>query len=206
MGGTWYHKYSMQQIDDALAWVLEQMDGGTSASLLHQTSLRITDDQIKTLPTAAVDLTAAPGINRLVIPSRAVVVTDFASAAYIAAAGASWEIDLGDPATSGLMMLGVALMQGPLQSTDSWYVQLPQGDGVGTGDFLGLILGSGAPVAGLVNQALQLRDFYDGVSNYTGGDPNNTALVNVQFTVLDVTLDRLLTTAESGWDPNTRSF
>lgn len=168
------------------------VSGGSSTAPLKAT-VTLTDTQIKALPSTAVNLIAAPGAGKIIVPVSATVVTDFSSGNYTnVSTGDGWMFishntnhiwayfavndtmvgidDLDAWATTAKLYTELV----PWQRTDNvnawymlgkWYVQ----------------------DANLVNAPLTIKADNQGTGNFTGGHANNIMRFVIYYTIEDAT-------------------
>lgn len=171
------------------AFVVE--DDGSTHPLLLVTSpitktaiITLTDAQIKALPTNGIEIVPAPGENKiLLLLGGYFVLRSFGS--YTNIANASWTFGF----NNNKFWSGTTLVQTILGGNSNIYIAQISGPALqtGTGDFSGEVVVSG----GVTNQTdantpLILRDTYDGVSDYTGGNAGNTLKVTVYYIIVDL--------------------
>lgn len=156
------------------------------ASLVHQTTVALTDEQIKALPTTGVAIVPAPGANKVIELLHGFVTADCAAGAYTTPLGAYIQLLYGTSPIAAYVDASGFIDALALLSNASvrrsripalWFS--PQTSGAE--DFLfGQF--SGDPT----NQPLTLADAYNGVSNYTDGHASNTLKVSVAYMILNV--------------------
>jgi hypothetical protein len=162
---------------------LEFTSGGGGGALLSA-SVTLTNAQILTLPTTAVEIVPAPGDNKIIVPVACTVVLDTTGGVYTAAAGSSMVL----VSDNGNYLSGVILTQSDLQNAHKYFYMLPVPFlQLASGDFANVIKSlSGNQLSNFINSALLIKDDYDGVADYTGGNASNTLKVTVYYIVLDV--------------------
>lgn len=180
-------------------------DNSGGASIIHQASRTLNNDEIKALPSnPRPTIVGAPSATRIVIPAGGYWESDFTAGAYLSA-NASWQFLLGGVEVSNPVNASPVLNSAIARNGS---IGIPFMS-IGGGDFTGIILsgafGGVAPNA-LAGQPLDFGDDYDGVSDYTNGHASNTLIVCAMFLVWDMSLKRFLTTDESGWNESTRTF
>lgn len=142
------------------------------------------NDEIKTLPSAAVELVAAPGVGKIIFPLFSFLKTDFSAGtyndktdsslvmqinnAYYSSPLYNWEAALGMIAKTGLVISGCQF-------------SIPGGS-FGSAILSSLTTGD---LQLLENQPLKLEDSYNGIPNYTGGNAANTLKVTVYYIIVD---------------------
>lgn len=197
-----WRTYSRSQMDQAIANALE--GGAPSASLIHQAHITLNNDEIIHLPTFAPTIIPAPGANRLIALTNADGFL-YLTAPYsnITALYSAITFDFGQ--FNGFYLSGPIdansfLVAGePIRRA----VMLPDQQIVAAATTqYADVLGS---VADMIDAPFTLMaDQADG--DYMDGDPANTLDLSVTFQVYDFTLKRYLTTTESGWHEDTRTF
>lgn len=158
-----------------------------STVTILQASVTLTDAQIKALPTTAVQLVAAPGADKVLMPVALFGVLDTAAAEYAGVTGAGWDIFVGADGTNLILntIQADALLGAAAERLIGSYGLTP----IGFGNFDGFNLGwtsPGAPLADWANQPLYIKDQWKGGGAYTGGDAANTLKVTVWYAVVDV--------------------
>lgn len=149
------------------------------ASFIKQTSVTIIDAQIKTIPTTAIVLIAAPGPGKIIVPIAVLLVFDTTAGAYTGVdANASLQLMFGVVEASGAVLTLDGL------SGQKVYAFIPSNSATGTGNFAGIQVSSvHSPVP--ENTALSIKDDWWGNSDYTGGDPANTLKVTVFYSIIN---------------------
>jgi hypothetical protein len=158
------------------------------AGLLHQQMTTIPHAQILTLPTTGVIVVSAPGVNRLVVPLQALCDLNTQAGVYAAAVESSWTLqttsrwDLSSPhpvrnflqqVNRTLFVMTCPLMDvgEPATPSATWsfqaYGDTQWMDGEGP------------------NEAVILKDNWEGVANYTGGHASNSLTITVLYLVYD---------------------
>lgn len=194
--------------------------GESSASLTHQTSVTFDNDQIKAWPTGPLKLLNAPGSNRIAIPTSGLMLCSFpdpysnistssqdARGQLIVVYGEGWDDDALPFWDSGAISGGATLSN---ILSDGRYLLFPP-----------IWYRGASPIAVLspypyaqgdtANAELwvYLFNFGDGgvhLGALTDGGINNAVTWSLEFEVFDLTEGKRLTTVESGWDPDTRTF
>lgn len=166
--------------------------GGTTPAgtpLLRQQTTRIPHAQILTLPSTSVELVAAPGANRVLMPVAAHGLLDTTGGAYTAAIDASWLLQRGSRWAGSptrvnqiLATVGVTFVPLHLGGVLIWTGQEAAWNHQVYGEDFAMA------VSDLVNRALAISDAYGGVSDYTGGQAANTLTVSVAYYLYDTVL------------------
>lgn len=172
-------------------------NGGSSSVLAA--SVTLIDAQIKALPTTGVEVAAAPGANKLLMPLAAYLLSDFAVAYSGITANTNYpEIWVGQKESGGTVLaFFIDEPDGPetaltlfLTSINTFgrvlwplYTRLELQPTSYVG--LGKALSPDPAGDGLIDLPLIIRGDNNG-GNFTGGDPANTLKVTVLYTVLDV--------------------
>jgi hypothetical protein len=173
-----------------------------AASLIHQASVTLTDAQIKSLfpnDNVPVTIVPGPGADRLLVFAGGFISLDVTAGGYLS------DDDLSlvrlRICTNADDSLSLAWRANILYAGVQRISLLP--------DFFessGRFNASPYSIAANYSMRLQI-DPTDTASNpLTAGHVDNTMIVVCDFRVLDVTTGRYLTTAESGWDEDTRTF
>jgi hypothetical protein len=173
-----------------IADLATRSEAGGGIQTVYSVTVTLTDAQIKALPTTAVEMVAAQGAGKVVLPVSVFAVADTTAGAYaLNASEVSWNIAWNSSpqiryigATNG----GVAsLLTTPQIGFTSFLVGASLSQG--TGDFTGEILSvSGGFLSQAENLALVIKDDWDGASDYTNGDPANTMKITILYTIIDV--------------------
>ncbi len=169
--------------------------------LVHQTAVFLTNEDISKLPTTVVEL-VPPQIDRIAIPVQAYLRIDHSAADYsgVDVAG-TIQIGIGSSRGPGAMwvLASTMLMDGTIREAFLPVNPWQHTTAVSLGETARGVSGPSS------ENALGL--FADNTAvDYAGGDALNSGAVVVAFTVLDYTLNRFLTTVESGWNMTTRTF
>lgn len=155
---------------------------GSSSYLVA--SVELTDAQIKALPTTPIEIVAAPGANKRILPIMGLVYGDFSAGTYTANADSSWEFNFTVPGLSASCVIPV---QNYLQSASKISIVFPFPAMQVTGNVtLTPLIESLGATSYLDNLSLYFGDIYAGVSNYTGGNAANTLKVTVYYVVVDL--------------------
>lgn len=187
---------------------------GTAASLTHQVTVVLDDDDIKALPPSRFRITGDPAdADQVILVQSGVLVTNIIAGAYTAT-GSEPQLALKSGTMSG----------GWLTATQMSYAGAATGL---TGNFPFVIISTFNPAftvgtmgdySGSKYTNEKSLDDHKGVGIFLydddndGGDPYedgnaaNTMRVTLLFFVLDSATGELLTTAETGWDAVTRTF
>ena len=146
----------------------------------------LTDAQIKTLPSAAVDIVAAQGANKVIIPVSVFCVLNNSAGGYT---------NLGTTTTAGWQLSGndsidlssIAEVSTILANPGSYALNLliPKAK-VGGATYTGEITCISSALSDRSNLALQLVDFWTDGGNYTGGNAANTLKVYTYYAVVSL--------------------
>lgn len=159
---------------------------GSARGFIHQYVATLNNTQIKALPTTAISLVSAPGANKVIIPVNAGIITNFSAGAYVAAAGSSWLLQW----AGGVYASSPQNIQSTLQAAATSLVTLPglpyQYDAANFG--AGTVIGNGqiGVASTVTNKDLQIKDDWNGVSDYTGGNAANTMNVSLVYLILNI--------------------
>jgi hypothetical protein len=162
--------------------------GGSSpggGSLLSAT-VTLTDAQIKALPTTGIQLVAAPGANKYILPIAASYYLDPSGGAYTGADDAGWSIAW----QSEFWASSPTVMASPLQTTSKslGIFSLSLTPVYTAGSFTGFAVGESAGGAsGIIDKPLTIEDKFNGISDYGGGNAANKLVVTVVYTIVDLT-------------------
>lgn len=152
--------------------------------VIHTVTVTLTDAQIKTLPTISVEVLPAPGANKIILLFGGYFVLDSRGGSYTNIANASWQFGF----DYNKFWSSTTLVQTILGGNPDIYIMQIAGTALqtGTGDFAGEVLVAQSTVQLDVNTPLFLRDIYDGVTNYTGGNAANLLKVNLYYAIVDL--------------------
>lgn len=142
-------------------------------------TVTLTDAQIKSLPSQPVQVVTAPGAGKYVQPLYAHAVLDV-SAVYDMDAGARWQLFNGDRENTGFVVPALSP-----SDVGKHLLQFPPFCGPDTQNNY-LYSGAYRRVEWFDDQPLNVADLYNGVPDYTGGDPANMLTVTVAYLVLDL--------------------
>jgi len=160
---------------------VEVSTGGGGSSILHQATVALTNAQITALPTTAVEIVAAPGINRQLCPVSAVFARNFTSGNYTNTTGfcAGYLLWHGDVQATTLAPASFFSTMGATPFIVSSASEVPDQ----AGDFTGFLNGVNAPI----NKALEIGAATNDGLNFGGGNAANSMRVSVMYLVLNVT-------------------
>lgn len=152
---------------------------------LHQASVTLSDDQIRHLPSTAVDVVAAPGADRVIVPVSAFLVLDTTAGPYSSDPGASWlfQYEGGGYATSIAPIAGVINTQRVSQYLFPTAPYQSEAVFFGSNSVIGNGL-IGYPSSS-INLKLQIKDDWNGVADYAGGHPANTLKISVVYMIFN---------------------
>lgn len=159
----------------AVSEVSLDVDSGDESVLETPAIVTITNTQIKTIPQTPIELIAAPGVDKLILPLGGLLIVNFA-ASYVNP-GDPIQLALGKPVASNYIGGSNWLTSSngtfrtpiscPFLSNDLITLQWD------------LLTSSNKPL-------VLYDDDNDGGANYTGGDPANWAKIIVYYTIVDV--------------------
>lgn len=149
------------------------------ASPIQIATRTLTDAQIKALPTTAVQIAPAPGANLMIYPMGGTAKLNATAGAYAADLGSTWQLLLGTQEYSGLIEA-----EAMLENAAITVALFPQFVGINAVD--GYLTSSGKLRSAVTDQALNIKDDYNGVVDYTGGNAANTLVVTVFYIVLAI--------------------
>lgn len=162
-----------------------RLTSAVTGSLLHQSTVTLTDAQIKSLPTTAVEVVPAPGPGLVIELVHGFVRVDCVAGIYELPPGAYVQLIYGTSPLSQYVdasalidaqtLLGVSVVRFGRFPNLWWSPQRPDAPEFLTGEF------GGDPV----NHPISIADAYNGVAEYTGGNPSNTMTVSVAYLVLN---------------------
>lgn len=166
-------------------WVAEQGGSGGGVEILSA-SRTLTDEQIKALPTTGggVEVVAAPGVGKMIVPISAYAILDSTAGAYSDTTDASLGLVCNSNFMSSLTKWGSSLSD----NKKSYIPFLVPYSENGTGTFADNVVTyskTDAPTQ-LENQPISVVDSWGGIPDYTGGNAANTLKVTVYY--IEVTL------------------
>jgi hypothetical protein len=161
---------------------------GTGDAMLT-TTVQLTNEDIKALPTTPFEIVPTPGPGKIIIPLHALIILDTTAAAYAFGGGTpGWQFT--DPADYNYYNAPAA-MAGPLTGTGKYivtvgfpYFQAPDSNFGGV-PYSKLNAAECTP-ANLADQPLLLRDDWTSGGNYTDGDAANSCQITVAYIIADV--------------------
>lgn len=169
---------------------------GVGESLLHQATVVLTNDQIKTLPTTPVRVSADPGANRICIPVGGSFLSDFTAGAYTSDSAALQLVTedvayFSTPASADNFLAGAGQSVLPIGAPRIYHDPTLGDDNVtftegGISDFH--------------NAGIFVFDDYSGV-NYTGGHASNTLTVAVSYLIYDTSTGEFIPTNAGATGP-----
>lgn len=143
--------------------------------------VRLTNDEIITLPTTHFELIEAPGVGKTInlISAHAVIFIDTGSA-YTGVTGASWSIRDTEYISNPCLVENSLKINGyskrifgiPISAT-------------GSGDFANQIV-TNSSSATFENTSIVMTDDWVGLSNYGGGGANNYADILLVYSIVDL--------------------
>jgi len=160
-----------------------QPTGDGTSGYLSRATVTLTDAQIKALPTTAVELVAAQGAAKLIVPLSAVVQFNYTDAYTNIAATAALFIQVGG--NVGLATLDEAAGNGVTSLFDSgedYTAILPQKGFVSGTSTYGTVRAS----LEVAEQNLSVKMTNAAQGALTGGNAANTLRVSVYYVVVDV--------------------
>lgn len=151
-----------------------------AAQTIQQTTVTLTDAQIKSLPTTTIEIVPAPGAGKGLLLLRGRIETNTNAGGYVSASNqcafalinADWD-----------QLSNFALMRGGMSNEMVFSKGLTPALTVASGDYAGSLEETNYPAK--ENQAISITD-YSGGSNYTGGNASNTMKVTVFYLIIDV--------------------
>lgn len=178
------------------------VSGGGGASLTHQASRTLDNDEVIALPNSYYILVPAPGSDRVTVLEGALLSIDASGAAYgNLTAGANGTIYLGpDPNPNGFQQSIEVLASQFLNSAaikQTWLRPQLHYDNILTAIYA-VAWEDGS------NNSVGLTAINSG--NYTLGDASNSMDIGMLFKIWSTTEKRFLTVSESGWNQATRTF
>ena len=161
-----------------------EIPSGTNIQTVYSASLTLTDAQIKTLPTAGVEIVAAPGEDKLLVLVGGFIELDNAAGAYAVHAEASIGIDYEGQTMASNPCVGETQLEAT--GIKGWILSPNAYPGTVVVFQDGLEARSSAR-ANYVNRAMWVADSFAGHStDYTGGNAANTLKVTVLYSIADV--------------------
>lgn len=159
--------------------------------VIQRASIILTDDQIKALPSAAIQLVPAPGTGKALLAISAFLTLDATAGAYTNITNASFVIGYQQDASPALISIYASVVlpvETYLGSAVKSFLCLTGGsDKLGTGDFSAYVVGHTAGDLALAeNMPLALKDDFDGVSDYTGGNTANSMRATLVYAIVDL--------------------
>jgi hypothetical protein len=151
-----------------------------SAVIPYTKKVILTDAQIKALPTTGIELVAAPGAGKLIVLLHAHATIDTTAGGYTVDSNCRWQLFLGTKEITGLAQPELTLSTTP----GLGILSFPDLAAVGVAGDGGYFVTSPKDVASMINQPLRIKDDYNGVADYTGGNPANTVTVVVYFAII----------------------
>jgi len=203
---AWYSKYTMTQIEQAIENALS--GGAPSASLIHQASVTLNDAQIKAIP-SRIQVVGNPAADVfLSLVSGSMIVSAFA-AGYTAGSLQEPIMMWGDGTIAAWYFGqdGILLAGAHAEREQAPMIPISALSFAGSGGLTNRNVARTNSFDSLVGQGFQLRDDNnDGGADYTGGDSANTVILACIFLAQNASTGAYLTTVESGWDEDTRTF
>lgn len=173
--------------------------GGGGNEVLHQVTVTLTNAQIKALPTTAVEILAAPGANKLLVPQVALLHMKWAADYSNINASCLLKCDLNGTFVAGLYqhtLSGVASLLAGGGPDGTWVAmtlnQLAWSTTTTATPSVNPHFHQGAADSGfydadIVNTALTVSATNAADGNFEGGDPDNELQVSVAYLVLNTT-------------------
>lgn len=156
--------------------------GSGGSSYLVKAEVTLTNAQIKALPTTPVEIVAAQGSGKVIVPVIATAYINTSGGAYTGVTDAS--IVLIDNNSDYLS--SVTKIQSPLGSPAANFIIIPcPYMSTGSATFSGITI-SDQNFSLPDNQSLSIKDDWGGLSNYGGGNAANTLKVTVYYLVVDL--------------------
>lgn len=177
---------SQDGFEDAIVAMFPGLAGGEGGGLLQSATVELTDAQIKALPSTGIEVVAAQGAGKVVVPSLIICIADFTAGAYTSVTDASWVIT---DDSGSYYVSGIAAASGMLAgNVDTNIIQIPAVYlEPGSGGLTGSVVGNGlVPITSLNNSPLKIADVQGGVPDYEGGNAANTLKVRVYYVVVDL--------------------
>lgn len=160
--------------------------GGGGASVLSQATATLTNAQVLALPTTPVQLVAAPGANKTLVPIHAVFALRWTANYANFAASGFLGVDIASDAGVFMALLDQAIGQvANLLAAGSDFEALtgPAAPVAGNVDIAAL----GDTLAAISNKALTVQADNGASGNYTGGNAANTLQVSALYYTLTLT-------------------
>jgi hypothetical protein len=199
---SWWTKYTSEQIDQAIENALAGPGGG-AASLIHQASVTLTDQEFREAPVNGPIETVPGHADFLLRFALGVIEVDARAGAYAdfeADSNVLFEYDTGNYGdNASLQVLPWTTMLGAAARTQATVLPYVFIDVLNNSRAFGVP--SSADFRG-TNIGVAL---FNNNAPYTGGHVDNRARFLTHFYVIDSD-GVALTTAESGWDETTRTF
>jgi len=164
-------------------WISENSPSPGGGSLLSAT-VELTDAQIKALPTDPIQIVAAPGVNKIIVPISCIVVCDTTAGAYTDLTDSGFDLQVGGDSVSCPLGATTLLSSGEVRVG---FFALPLSFVSGIATFGGQVFTADPrDVTILSNAALTILDNWNGGTPYGGGNAANTLKVTVYYVVVDL--------------------
>lgn len=153
--------------------------------MLLSTTIELTNDQIKALPTTGVQIVAAPGAGKIIYPFAALGVFNTGASRYTNIVGAAWDIVWNEDrsASCPLAVDNFLDTEGISLLVFSFPPSSPGQDGLAG---VNITRGHFSALPALENSPLYIKDIFNGVTNYTGGHADNKLKLTVYYVVVEV--------------------
>lgn len=167
--------------------IADLVDPATLPAGLFYVRKPLTHAQILTLPSTGVEIVPSPGIGKAIVPLAVIAHLDTTAGAY--ATDGTFHASLMLMYEGGIYIGNPRPTRALLEAEDVFLISLPtEFLKYDTAGFEGNVTGDTSLVtkSGVENKALQVKDDWNGIDDYTAGHADNTLTVTAFYIVTSV--------------------